>query len=616
MHVRSKEGPMEKPREWILWVIPCIVLGYAFSVALGQTGPTVASLAFSPSTIAGGTGGTSTGTVTLNGLAPAGGTLVALSSSNPGLAASRPTVLVGEGTGSATFTVATNGRYRRYSGLSFSATISASANGSTQTATLTVTVQPMPADIRNDSTQRHGTVCGGSFPASSGEQGILYTCFDGPNPGTVGTCTFNAECLAAGCQTEMSRNFAFNDACASSGPYPIALSPGLIESGSASQGTLSLPSPAPSGSDALVGSSNSQATAFPTGFSPITTGATNAGFRVATSILPSIEFSSVGANIEIPVPISGGGTFLSHRLGLTWVAMTPPNPPPAQPIPTLGQVSVDIDPVIGGSSSFASIWLSAVSTSGGPTIAMTSNNPQVASVPPSVTIPPGSNVENVTIATSPVASTTTVTITGTDGPRSLSDTLTVQASSCTPTTCTAQGKNCGSISDGCGGTLTCGTCVATQTCISNVCTASCTPTTCAAQGKNCGSIPDGCGGTLTCGTCGSGQTCTNNVCVSGGVSVTLSSLTLNPTSVSGGDDSRGTVALTATASANTTVNLSSSNSSVASVPSTVTVAAGARSATFTIRTNRVSNSTSVTITGSQGGVTKPATLTVTTGGRH
>ncbi len=65
-----------------------------------------------------------------------------------------------------------------------------------------------------------------------------------------------------------------------------------------------------------------------------------------------------------------------------------------------------------------------------------------------------------------------------------------------------------------------------------------------------------------------------------------------------------------------TVNLSSSNSSVASVPSTVTVAAGSKSATFTIKTNRVSNSTSVTITASQGGITKTATLTVTGGGRH
>src|SRR5262249_42203613 len=54
--------------------------------------------------------------------------------------------------------------------------------------------------------------------------------------------------------------------------------------------------------------------------------------------------------------------------------------------------------------------------------------------------------------------------------------------SCTPTTCAAQGKNCGSISDGCGGTLTCGTCTAPQTCggggVSNVCGApSCTPET-------------------------------------------------------------------------------------------------------------------------------------------
>lgn len=44
---------------------------------------------------------------------------------------------------------------------------------------------------------------------------------------------------------------------------------------------------------------------------------------------------------------------------------------------------------------------------------------------------------------------------------------------CTPTTCAAQGKNCGSISDGCGGTLACGSCISPQTCgasgVPNVC---------------------------------------------------------------------------------------------------------------------------------------------------
>jgi hypothetical protein len=44
---------------------------------------------------------------------------------------------------------------------------------------------------------------------------------------------------------------------------------------------------------------------------------------------------------------------------------------------------------------------------------------------------------------------------------------------CTPTTCAAQGKNCGTISDGCGKTLECGVCTSPETCggagITNVC---------------------------------------------------------------------------------------------------------------------------------------------------
>jgi hypothetical protein len=93
---------------------------------------------------------------------------------------------------------------------------------------------------------------------------------------------------------------------------------------------------------------------------------------------------------------------------------------------------------------------------------------------------------------------------------------------CVPTTCAAQGKNCGAIPDGCGGMLTCGSCTAPATCggggTANVCgTGACTPTTCAAQHAECGSIPDGCGHTLTCPvTCGSPATCggggSANVC--------------------------------------------------------------------------------------------------------
>jgi hypothetical protein len=96
-------------------------------------------------------------------------------------------------------------------------------------------------------------------------------------------------------------------------------------------------------------------------------------------------------------------------------------------------------------------------------------------------------------------------------------------STCQPATCAASGKTCGAISDGCGGTVECGECPAGEACgaggLPNVCgvIATCTPVTCAAQQKTCGTIPDGCGGALACGDCtGAGQTCggggTPNVC--------------------------------------------------------------------------------------------------------
>ena len=91
----------------------------------------------------------------------------------------------------------------------------------------------------------------------------------------------------------------------------------------------------------------------------------------------------------------------------------------------------------------------------------------------------------------------------------------------------------------------------------------------------------------------------------------LSSLSLNPTSVVGGNSSTGTVTLSGPApSGGFVVSLSSSNTNVATVPSTVTVPAGATSANFTVSTQAVSSATSVTITASAGGVSRSATLTV------
>ncbi len=93
---------------------------------------------------------------------------------------------------------------------------------------------------------------------------------------------------------------------------------------------------------------------------------------------------------------------------------------------------------------------------------------------------------------------------------------------------------------------------------------------------------------------------------------TLSSLSLNPTSVTGGTASTGTVTLSGSAPAGgATVALSSSNSAVATVPASVTVPAGAANASFTVSTTTCTSG-AVTISGTYGGLTKSAGLTVTT----
>lgn len=106
-----------------------------------------------------------------------------------------------------------------------------------------------------------------------------------------------------------------------------------------------------------------------------------------------------------------------------------------------------------------------------------------------------------------------------------------------------QTPECGSQGDGCGGTLSCGTCAAGAACVSQRCVALpvdagvsvdagaamdagvasdagrpvdagvCVPRSCTAAGATCGTLGDGCGGTLSCGSCARGASCQQNACV-------------------------------------------------------------------------------------------------------
>ena len=92
--------------------------------------------------------------------------------------------------------------------------------------------------------------------------------------------------------------------------------------------------------------------------------------------------------------------------------------------------------------------------------------------------------------------------------------------------------------------------------------------------------------------------------------VVVSSVSLSPVSVTGGASSTGTVTLSSAApTGGAVVTLTSNNTAAATVPASVTVAAGATSATFTATTVAVGTTTAVTISGTYNG-TQGATLTV------
>jgi hypothetical protein len=592
---------------------------------------TATSLACSPSTIAGGSGGSVTCTVTLSAAAPSGGTIVTLTSSLLELAASVPRITVPAGQATANFTVATNATYRRYSRLAFSVTISASANGTTRNATLNVTAQPPPADFSSGSqagsnTQWSGLMCGGIAPIG-GSPEILYQC--SPASGTgFGTCTFAQEC-SSGCRRVPPSGSTFNDVCATSGPNAVAISRNYIASGDRVPATIVAEAPAGNAPAREQGvpsviDTNFNATKFPQVGIPFPDGATSVGFDVATSFVPSIEFVDVTGfwfNDAIPPFLITNG-----RGGHAWLVMLPPSPPPAVAIPTLGDFKITgNNPVTGGQSTIGQIDLSGLSRAGGPTITVTSNHPEI--VPTASVNAPATEQFfgfQVFIATNPPPADTDVTVSATDGHYTFSTILTVLAAppppvlsgvSVNPTSVVGGNPSTGTV------TLSAARSGATVVTLSTP-----APATVATMPSSV-TVPAGAtSASFTITTKPVSSTFNMNVFADlagsperqalllinpgSAQTATLSALSLSPSSVVGGNASTGTVTLSAAAPGGGAAVSLSDNSSATTVPASVTVAAGATSASFTIATTSVTASTSSTISAVFGGVTRTAVLTV------
>jgi hypothetical protein len=613
-----------------------LVLAASATIVPGADAQTVSALACSPTTITGGSGGSSTCTVTLSLPAPAGGTVTTLTSSILELAASVPRITVPAGQTTATFTVGTNANYRSYSLLAFSPVISAAANGSTRSVTLNVTAQPRPPDFTSGSqagsnTQWSGLMCGGIAPIG-GRTEILYDC--SPASGTgFGTCTFRQEC-SLGCKRLPPSGGVFRDACATTGPNAVSLSTNFIASGDRVPAAIVAEAPAGQARDQEQGvpgvlDPDFNAIYFPQqGGIGFPTGATSVPFDVATSYVPKIEFVDVKGfwfNASIPPFLITNG-----RGGHQWLVMLPPDPAPSVAIPTLGNFHITgTNPVTGGNQTFGQIDISGLSREGGPTITLTSSHPSI--VPnTSVATPASQQVfgYQAFFNTNPPAADTDVTITASDGRYSFSSVLRVLKPASAPVL-SGVSVNPTSVVGGNPSTGTV-TLSAPQSGNTVVSLSTPAPTTVATMPSSV-TVPAGAtSATFTVVTKPVSSQFNMNIfadlagspgkqallTITAGSSPpppsgpTLSALSVSPSSVVGGNPSTGTVTLTAAAPSGGAVVSLSDNSTATSVPASVTVAAGSTSASFTITTTSVTASTSSTISGTFGGVTRSAPMMV------
>jgi probable HAF family extracellular repeat protein len=341
---------------------------------------------------------------------------------------------------------------------------------------------------------------------------------------------------------------------------------------------------------------------------------------ITCNLLP-IDTVGFGPEYWFTAKTTGAGTIV-HSLTATSVI---PDPVPANNslreqnyAVALANFELTPSSVAGGKASSAKVTLTSLPPGGDAVVRLSSSRPDIAPVPATIIVPAHSNSTSraFNIIPAVVSQPTAVQITASYGLVTLTRTLTVVPPALaqlylTPTT----------VVGGCG--TSAGKAVLTGSAPGGGAVVLLTNTNTAATAPATVTVPAGASSqTFTVTT----RRVTTNVAgtvtaryagVSRALTLTVrplrvKTLTLSPNAVTGGATSTATLVLECAAPAGgALVVLSSSNTAVATpVASSVTVPAGATTATFTVRTARVTASTTVNIYATVYGVRKGAALTV------
>lgn len=386
----------------------------------------------------------------------------------------------------------------------------------------------------------------------------------------------------------------------------LTISPATISGGAQPQGIVMLNGQAPAGGAIVSLSSNSPMVSPPASVT-VEPGSFSASFPIATS--------GVTANTTATVTASYNGTTSQAQVTLT--AQQPPSSLTLSPASTTGS----------GGGSFATVTITSPSSTD-EVLQVASSNPAIASVPNGVVIPAGSMTGGFNIFTTSVSAQTVVTISVSGGGVTRIASLTVNPDAPAPPAVPAAPALLSPATDAKvtqpinfdWSDVSGATSYEIQIDDSSNFTAPLTlsQTVGVSQATVTGLPAQRCFWRVrafnSAGVAGPFSASRRFTAQAAPVTTTasLSAVSVTPTSVVGGTTAQGRITLTSAApSGGAVVTLSSANPSVVSVPASVTIAAGASSATFGINTSAVAANTNVTITATYGGVSRTTTLSLT-----
>ncbi len=478
----------------------------------------------------------------------------------------------------------------KVSSLTVSATSIEGGNGTILTGTVTLnSAAPSAGQVVTLSSSNAAVVVPASVTVASGSSNATFTVTTKAVPSTT-TVTITGAMTGSSAVASLSLT----------APHPtsLKLASSSLVGGVPTTGTLTIAEAAPTGGVVVSLSSSSTSATVPATVT-VAAGATTATFTVSTSAVSATTSATITATL-------GNG---STTAGLTISA------------PAISSLKLSSTSLYGGLGTVVTgtVTLSGSAPATGSVVSISSSSPAVTLSAKSVTVAAGKTSGTFTLTAAAVSATTSATITSSLGTSSATASLAIN-----PAVVSSVALSPTSVLGGVANSTLTVTLTSPAGPSGTVVTLASSNS--AAASFSAGTVTVAAGSTSTTVPVLSHAVNANasvTLTVTGGVSktasltvttATLSGLSLSASTIQGNGSNSvtGTVTLSGPAGpSGTTISLKSSNATIAPVPTSVVVAAGAITATFSFKPAKPTANTAITITATLGTTSKTANVTVT-----